>query len=249
MVKNANFRGLSGIWVFLAPLPRWQWGGKAHAFQLRMLVLREIILNWFQGRFSVELSLMNYPYQQICGNKLFQGSTSLTLALKIGLRYKMVRVALNLFPGYSLGGIAWAHSGFWSHFVLAVKLPMGGISSFHYVVNVPVKMKDWYKTYILGTFSFLMCNFVIFRRKKKWQQSLVYNRTSSKINWGGYFLNKSQYIYHSKFTYFFDLMRLDLRCRVNTKVLERDNRQVNFTFFWFQQRGQKRPLLAGKLTL
>ena len=47
----------------------------------------------------------------------------MTLALKIGLRYRMGAVTLNLFPGYSLGRTSRAHSGFLSHFILAVKLP------------------------------------------------------------------------------------------------------------------------------
>ena len=108
---------------------------------------REVSLHSFQWRFYVELSLMNYPYQKkICGDELFQGSTS----LKIARRYRMGAVTLHLFPGYSLRRTSRAHSGFWSHFMLAVKLPRGRISSPHYVVNVPVNMKDWHKSYIFG---------------------------------------------------------------------------------------------------
>ena len=65
--------------------------------------------------FGLNFRCFNSPTRnssKICGDQLFQGPTSLTLALKIGLRYRMGAVTLNLFPGYSLGRIAWAHSGF-----------------------------------------------------------------------------------------------------------------------------------------
>ena len=101
-----------------------------------------ISITFFGRTFAGELPLLEIV-SKFAEIKLFQGLTSLTLALKIGLRYRIRAVALNLFPGYSLGGKALAHSGIWSHFMLAVKLPWGGISSLHYVVNVPVNMKDW----------------------------------------------------------------------------------------------------------
>ena len=58
--------------------------------------IRFILIKSFGGTFSDELPLNS---GQIWRDKLFKGSTSLTLALKRGLCYRMGAVTLNLFPG------------------------------------------------------------------------------------------------------------------------------------------------------
>ena len=58
--------------------------------------IRFILIMSFGRTFSDEFPLNSW---QICGDKLFKGSTSLTLALKRGLCYRMGAVTLNLFPG------------------------------------------------------------------------------------------------------------------------------------------------------
>ena len=60
--------------------------------------IRFILIKSFGRTFSDELPLTEIV-GKFAGDKLFQGSTSLTLALKRGLPYRMGAVTPNFFPG------------------------------------------------------------------------------------------------------------------------------------------------------